>query len=110
MDKKDDGKRIIFHSLFGGAYGILNQASKVASDYLGANLLRKFAAACVAHTQILKTKYFTKQARGANRHPLLVLVERTGFEPVTPTLPVLCAPNCANAPFRRTQLFYHTLR
>ena len=26
------------------------------------------------------------------------LVEHTGFEPVTPTLPVLCAPNCANAP------------
>ena len=26
------------------------------------------------------------------------LVEHTGFEPVTPTLPVLCAPNCANTP------------
>ena len=25
-------------------------------------------------------------------------MERTGLEPVTPTLPVLCAPNCANAP------------
>ena len=26
------------------------------------------------------------------------LVEHRGFEPLTPTLPVLCAPNCANAP------------
>lgn len=26
------------------------------------------------------------------------MVERTGFEPVTPTLPVSCAPSCANAP------------
>ena len=26
------------------------------------------------------------------------MVEHTGLEPVTPTLPVLCAPNCANAP------------
>ena len=29
----------------------------------------------------------------------LVLVEHRGFEPLTPTLPVLCAPNCANAPW-----------
>ena len=28
----------------------------------------------------------------------LFLVEHRGFEPLTPTLPVLCAPNCANAP------------
>ena len=27
------------------------------------------------------------------------MVEHTGFEPVTPTLPVWCAPSCANAPF-----------
>ena len=26
------------------------------------------------------------------------MVEHTGFEPVTSTLPVLRAPNCANAP------------
>ena len=26
------------------------------------------------------------------------LVEHRGLEPLTPTLPVLCAPNCANAP------------
>ena len=26
------------------------------------------------------------------------VVEHTGLEPVTPTLPVLCAPSCANAP------------
>ena len=25
-------------------------------------------------------------------------MEHTGFEPVTPTLPVWCAPSCANAP------------
>ena len=31
----------------------------------------------------------------AGRSPL---VEYRGFEPLTPTLPVLCAPNCANAP------------
>ena len=31
---------------------------------------------------------------------LLLLVEHRGFEPLTPTLPVLCAPNCANAPTR----------
>ncbi len=30
---------------------------------------------------------------------LLFLVERRGFEPLTPTLPVLCATNCANAPY-----------
>ena len=29
---------------------------------------------------------------------LFCLVEHRGFEPLTPTLPVLCAPNCANAP------------
>ena len=28
----------------------------------------------------------------------VLLVEHRGFEPLTPTLPVLCAPNCANAP------------
>ena len=32
---------------------------------------------------------------------LLFLVEHRGFEPLTPTLPVLCAPNCANAPYVR---------
>ena len=26
------------------------------------------------------------------------MVEHRGFEPLTPTLPVSCAPNCANAP------------
>ena len=29
---------------------------------------------------------------------LISLVERRGFEPLTPTLPVWCAPSCANAP------------
>ena len=27
------------------------------------------------------------------------VVEHTGLEPVTPTLPVSCAPSCANAPW-----------
>ena len=27
------------------------------------------------------------------------LVEHSGFEPLTPTLPVLCATSCANAPY-----------
>ena len=44
----------------------------------------------------------------AYAHPIVIpLVERTGFEPVTPTLPVLCAPNCANAP---CSLSYHIHR
>ena len=30
---------------------------------------------------------------------LVLVVEHRGFEPLTPTLPVLCAPNCANAPW-----------
>ncbi len=29
---------------------------------------------------------------------LCVMVEHSGFEPLTPTLPVLCATSCANAP------------
>lgn len=29
---------------------------------------------------------------------LLILVEHRGLEPLTPTLPVWCAPGCANAP------------
>ena len=28
-----------------------------------------------------------------------VSVEHSGFEPLTPTLPVLCATSCANAPY-----------
>ena len=35
---------------------------------------------------------------------LSYIVELTGFEPVTPTLPVWCATNCAIAPIR---LFLH---
>ena len=33
------------------------------------------------------------------------LVEHRGFEPLTPTLPVLCAPSCANAP-KTLKLYY----
>ena len=29
------------------------------------------------------------------------VVEYRGFEPLTPTLPVLCAPNCANTPWNK---------
>ena len=29
-----------------------------------------------------------------------IMVEHRGFEPLTPTLPVWCAPSCANAPLR----------
>ena len=39
-----------------------------------------------------------KSKRGTLCVPLFDLVEHRGFEPLTPTLPVLCAPNCANAP------------
>ena len=34
------------------------------------------------------------------------MVEHRGFEPLTPTLPVLCAPNCANAPLQ-PYISYH---
>ena len=35
------------------------------------------------------------------------LVEHTRLELVTPTLPVLCAPNCANAPFGYPSIIPH---
>ena len=47
-----------------------------------------------------------KKGNTALRTMLPFLVEHRGLEPLTPTLPVLCAPNCANAP-PFTQLFYH---
>ena len=34
------------------------------------------------------------------------LVEHNGLEPMTPTLPVLCAPNCANAPNDFLLIYY----
>ena len=39
-----------------------------------------------------------QKEKGHHTVSLFLLVERRGFEPLTPTLPVLCAPNCANAP------------
>ena len=39
----------------------------------------------------------------------LFLVEHRGFEPLTPTLPVLCAPSCANAPPFNTIIVSHFL-
>ena len=37
-----------------------------------------------------------------------LLVEHRGFEPLTPTLPVWCAPSCANAPkCNNMKLYYH---
>ncbi len=41
---------------------------------------------------------YQKQNRVRDAYPVLLLVEHRGFEPLTPTLPVLCAPSCANAP------------
>ena len=41
------------------------------------------------------------------KRPFLVM-EHTGLEPVTPTLPVSCAPNCANAPWDFLLLEYNT--
>lgn len=99
--KRRIGTILVSYSAFfyGELYGIQNQASIIASDYLGANLLCKFAAgARCAHTISLYRNTSPNKQGGAKRHPLACLVERTGFEPVTPTLPVLCAPNCANAP------------
>ena len=36
-----------------------------------------------------------------SRNLSVFLVEHRGLEPLTPTLPVWCAPNCANAPCRK---------
>ncbi len=49
--------------------------------------------------------YPPKEREPAKRTPF-PLVEHRGFEPLTPTLPVLCAPNCANAP---SELYYSTI-
>ena len=46
---------------------------------------------------IANTLRHTAMVSGAGSY-VCVMVEHRGFEPLTPTLPVLCAPNCANAP------------
>ena len=39
------------------------------------------------------------------------VVEHRGLEPLTPTLPVLCAPNCANAPYKfMIRQLYHSVK
>ena len=86
-------------------YGILNQAS-IASNR-GANLLRKFAASTYYVHTISPSQMLHQTNKGCRTAPLIRLVERTGFEPVTPTLPVLCAPNCANAPPYNTIILSH---
>ena len=45
-------------------------------------------------------------------HPVRMrfcLVEHRGLEPLTPTLPVSCAPSCANAPYKESSLGYKLL-
>lgn len=53
---------------------------------------------------------YQNDAKTKNRRDVVIstvtLVEHRGFEPLTPTLPVSCAPNCANAP----RLDYSILR
>ena len=92
---------------FGGAYGILNPSVRFYES--------RFSAFAVSHAEpttlarLRMTKCVIKTVWGGRCPPHTVLVERTGFEPVTPTLPVLCAPNCANAPSHLGLVsLYHT--
>ena len=40
--------------------------------------------------------------------PIFWVVEHRGLEPLTPTLPVWCAPSCANAPkWNNMKIYYH---
>ena len=48
-------------------------------------------------TNLIETKK-TPETTGVFFVLLALLVEHTRLELVTPTLPVLCAPSCANAP------------
>ena len=57
------------------------------SNQIGAMI--KKARSCSVLSLLLRLNAVTLQS----------LVEHTGFEPVTSTLPVLRAPNCANAPW-----------
>ena len=41
---------------------------------------------------------FMKKSKDGRMTVFDFMVERRGFEPLTPTLPVWCAPSCANAP------------
>ncbi len=52
-------------------------------------------------SSLLRIPYAPHQKTKTGHHmaTCFCLVEHRGFEPLTPTLPVLCAPNCANAPF-----------
>ena len=44
------------------------------------------------------SQYCSAKRKHQAKPDAFFLVEHRGFEPLTPTLPVLCAPNCANAP------------
>ena len=66
---------------------------------------------CLATAEGVRTVKSRTTKKGPARFTRgLFLVERRGFEPLTPTLPVLCAPNCANAPFRLFFILPHLFR
>ena len=46
----------------------------------------------------MKRSEIYSQKEKAPHRCFFILVEHRGLEPLTPTLPVWCAPNCANAP------------
>ncbi len=72
-----------------------------------ANVHRKFALCRSSFEPPLPIKKSpTRPTRGQFG---LFLVEHRGLEPLTPTLPVSCAPSCANAPKIIYGLFYHIL-
>ena len=53
----------------------------------------------------MKRSEIYSQKEKAPHRCFFFLVEHRGLEPLTPTLPVWCAPNCANAP--STLTLYH---
>jgi hypothetical protein len=47
---------------------------------------------------VVRSRFSTPKPTGNRQKRLLKRVELRGFEPLTPTLPVWCATNCAIAP------------
>ena len=57
---------------------------------------RNLASRAKCASRSAQAEHLAKKALAKNK--CFYLVEHRGFEPLTPTLPVLCAPSCANAP------------
>ena len=93
---------------FGGAYGTrpphCRETARPSRSQLSTGELLTLRVTSFSSPYSAK-----KKARFAS---LSFLVERTGLEPVTPTLPVSCAPNCANAPkpFSSLRIILYLLR